>query len=106
MRRYNAENGWCFFVYDFFLIKHTRLRGCADEAYGDHAGAVFSLKQLRSKSTARPASNLEDRETLAGRDAAGADVGGPATIIYTSGSTGTPKGILSICVTTTGRTIG
>jgi len=59
----------------------------ADGAYGDHAAAVFSLRRLRSESTAHPASNLEDRETLAGRDSAGA-----ATIIYTSGSTGTPKG--------------
>lgn len=73
----------------------------ADEAYGGgNPGAVFSPKQLKRKSTANSPSNLEDRETLAGRDgAADADVGRPAIIMYTSGSTGTPKGTFAGYVT-------
>lgn len=59
------------------------------EVFGNETESiVYSLKQLKSKSIAFPAANLEERETLAG-------YGGSqrtAIIIYTSGSTGTPKG--------------
>lgn len=64
---------------------------CTAEVYGNSSSIVCSLKQLKSKSAALPANNLEDIETLA-RYVDGAASRRPAIIIYTSGSTGTPKG--------------
>lgn len=64
----------------------------AAEVYADKSHTVTGLKQLRSHAAGLAVSNLDERETLAGRGGSDGGNGGTAIIIYTSGSTGTPKG--------------
>lgn len=59
---------------------------CVADVYAK-SSIVYSLKQLKIKSFALSASNLEDSETLTKFNG-----NHPAIIMYTSGSTGTPKG--------------
>lgn len=79
----------CAHFLNYLLLS---LRFCslyyAAEVYGNKSNIVYSLSKLKNKSCGFPATNLEDRETLAGSG----DGSRTAIIIYTSGSTGTPKG--------------